>query len=173
MIFSVLFPFQLDEIKVDGDSCLPWHFANTKRKMQTSIFKTVGSSTVSHVPFTLSITFHVIFIFSHLSLFFSLLRHLIINMNHKNNFKILGLFGYYLWHYGAWDFFLHLGLETLAYLGDLVILSDYFVWSYWGLPQDIGLLIYFCVQVFYGSVVVWQRLLLWTTTILHTRWTWT
>ena len=35
----------------------------------------------------------------------------------------LGLFGYYPWHYGAWDFFsfffLDLGLETLAYVGDL------------------------------------------------------
>ena len=31
------FPFRLDEIKVDGDSYLPRHFANTKRKTQTSI----------------------------------------------------------------------------------------------------------------------------------------
>ena len=36
----------------------------------------------------------------------------------------LGIFGYYPWHDGAWDFFLDLGLETLAYLGELVILSD-------------------------------------------------
>ena len=36
---------------------------------------------------------------------------------------ILGLFGYYPWHYGVLDF-LDLGLETLAYLGDLVILID-------------------------------------------------
>ena len=32
---------------------------------------------------------------------------------------VLGLFGYYPWHDGAVDFFLDLGLETLAYLGDL------------------------------------------------------
>ena len=36
---------------------------------------------------------------------------------------ILGLFGYYPWHYGVLDF-LDLGLETLAYVGDLVILMD-------------------------------------------------
>ena len=34
---------------------------------------------------------------------------------------ILGLFGYYPWHYGALDF-LDLGLETLAYVGDHVTL---------------------------------------------------
>ena len=36
---------------------------------------------------------------------------------------ILGLFGYYPWHYGVLDF-LDLGLETLAYLGDFVTLFD-------------------------------------------------
>ena len=36
---------------------------------------------------------------------------------------ILGLFGHYPWHYGAFDL-LDLGLETLAYDGDLVILID-------------------------------------------------
>ena len=36
---------------------------------------------------------------------------------------IFGLFGYYPWHYGVLDF-LDLGLETLAYVGDLVILID-------------------------------------------------
>ena len=36
---------------------------------------------------------------------------------------ILGLFGYYPWHYGVLDF-LDLGLETLAYVGDLVTLID-------------------------------------------------
>ena len=36
---------------------------------------------------------------------------------------ILGLFGYYPWHYGVWDF-LDLGLETLAYVGYLVTLID-------------------------------------------------
>ena len=36
---------------------------------------------------------------------------------------ILGLFGYYPWHYGVFDF-LDLGLETLAYVGDLVTLID-------------------------------------------------
>ena len=64
------------------------------------------------------------FYFSHLSLFFSLLRHLIINMNHKKTpFKILGLFGYYPRHCGVLDF-LDLGLETLAYVGVLVTLID-------------------------------------------------
>ena len=58
---------------------------------------------------------------------------------------VLGLFGYYRWYYGALDYFLDLGLEILAYLGDLVILSDYFFWSSLGLPQDIGLLVCFCV----------------------------
>ena len=36
---------------------------------------------------------------------------------------ILGLFGYYPWHYGVLDL-LDLGLETLAYVGYLVILMD-------------------------------------------------
>ena len=36
---------------------------------------------------------------------------------------ILGLFGYYPWQYGVLDF-LDLGLETLAYAGDLVTLID-------------------------------------------------
>ena len=36
---------------------------------------------------------------------------------------ILGLFGYYPWYYGTLDF-LDLGLETLAYVGDLVTLID-------------------------------------------------
>ena len=27
---------------------------------------------------------------------------------------VLGLFGYYPWHYGAWDFFLDLGFENLG-----------------------------------------------------------
>ena len=39
---------------------------------------------------------------------------------------ILGLFGYYPWHYGVLYFldFLDLGLETLAYVGDFVTLID-------------------------------------------------
>ena len=81
--------------------------------------------------------------FSHLSLFFYFSSHLIININHKKNLMVLGLFGYYPWHDGAWDYFLDLGLENLVYLGDLVILSDYFVWSSWGLLQDIGLFVCF------------------------------
>ena len=36
---------------------------------------------------------------------------------------ILGLFGYYPWDYGVLDF-LDLGLETLAYVGDLVTFID-------------------------------------------------
>ena len=36
---------------------------------------------------------------------------------------VLGLFGYYPWHYGALDFS-NLGLETLAYVGDLETLID-------------------------------------------------
>ena len=36
---------------------------------------------------------------------------------------ILGLFGYYLWHYRALEF-LDLGLETLAYVGNLVTLIN-------------------------------------------------
>ena len=36
---------------------------------------------------------------------------------------ILGLHGYYPLHYGVLDF-LDLGLETLAYVGDLMILID-------------------------------------------------
>ena len=35
---------------------------------------------------------------------------------------ILGLFGYYPWYYGVLDF-LDLGLETLAYDGDLVTID--------------------------------------------------
>ena len=44
-------------------------------------------------------------------------------MNHKKTLVILGLFGYYPWHYGVLDF-LDLGLETLSYVGDLVTLID-------------------------------------------------
>ena len=44
-------------------------------------------------------------------------------MNPKKVLMILGLFGYYPWHYGVLDF-LDLGLESLAYVGDLVILMD-------------------------------------------------
>ena len=114
----------------------------------------------------LAFTFHAIFTFAHLSIYFYVIfilplelffffwRHLIININLKKYLMVLGLFGYYPWHYGAWDFFLELGLETLAYLGDLVILSDYFVWISWGLPQDIGLLVCFCVQVFVITLFV-------------------
>ena len=36
---------------------------------------------------------------------------------------ILRLFRYYPWHYGALNF-LDLGIETLAYVGDLVTLID-------------------------------------------------
>ena len=36
---------------------------------------------------------------------------------------IFGLFGYYPWHYGVLDF-LDIGLETLAYVGDLMTLID-------------------------------------------------
>ena len=36
---------------------------------------------------------------------------------------ILGLFGYYPWHYRVLDF-LDLGLETLAYVEDFVTLFD-------------------------------------------------
>ena len=36
---------------------------------------------------------------------------------------ILGLFGYYPWHYGVLDF-LDLGFETLAYVGDLVTIIE-------------------------------------------------
>ena len=107
----------------------------------------------------LAFTFHAIFIFAHLSiyflviftlltwafLFFFFLRYLITNLNPKKLLMVLGRFGYYPLHYGTWDFFLDLGLETLAYLGDLVILSDYSVWSSWGLPQDIGLAVCFCM----------------------------
>ena len=42
-LFPYFFPFRLDEIKVDGDSCLPRHFANKKRKP----ILIVGSATVS------------------------------------------------------------------------------------------------------------------------------
>ena len=41
---------------------------------------------------------------------------------------LLGLFGYYPWNYGVLDF-LDLGKETLAYIGDLVTLIEYFFWS--------------------------------------------
>ena len=45
---------------------------------------------------------------------------------------VLGLFGYYPWHYGAWDFFLDLGLETLACLRDFVTLYSIplLAWGY-------------------------------------------
>ena len=88
------------------------------------------------------------FYFAHLSFSFDLLRYLIININPKKIFNdtwTIWLLPLALWSMGL---FLDLGLETLAYLGGLMILSDYFVWSSWGLPQDIGLLVYFCMRVF-------------------------
>ena len=51
---------------------------------------------------------------------------------------ILGLFGYYPWHCGVLDF-LDLGLETLAYVGDPVILID-ILSGHW-------VVCLFCVQV--------------------------
>ena len=41
-------------------------------------------------------------------------------MNPKKALMILGLLGYYPWHYGVLD----LGLEALAYVGDFVTLID-------------------------------------------------
>ena len=54
------------------------------------------------------------FYFSYLSFSFPFLRYLIININPKKYLMLLGLFGYYPWHYGAWDFFLDLGLEVMS-----------------------------------------------------------
>ena len=86
-----------------------------------------------YIPFTLPFTFHAIFhlcslehlllchfYFANLSFSF-LLK--ILNNQHEpyKTLMILGLFGYYPWHYGVLDF-LDLGLETLAYLGDFVTL---------------------------------------------------
>ena len=79
--------------------------------------------------FSLEHLFLYYFIFAYLGLSFPFLRYLIININPKKLLMALGLFGYHPWHYGEVDFFLDLGLETLAYLGDLVILSYYFVLS--------------------------------------------
>ena len=112
--------------------------------------------TIYFLAFFISCHFHLCsfehlfschFYFSHLIFSFLFLRYLIININPKKLLMVFGLFGYYPWHYGAWDFFLDLGLETLAYLGDFVTLSDYFFWSSWRLPQDIGLFVCFVCRL--------------------------
>ena len=76
-----------------------------------------------YAPFTLSITFHDIFIFAHLSIFLFLLIHLIININHKtfNDTWTIWLLSLALWSMGL---FLNLGLKSLTYLGDLVTLIE-------------------------------------------------
>ena len=58
---------------------------------------------------------------------------------------ILGLFGYYPWHYGVWDF-LDLGLETLAYVGDLLNLIDILSGVLEVYLKTLG-----CLFVFYAS----------------------
>ena len=50
---------------------------------------------------------------------------------------ILGLFGYYPWNYGVLDF-LDLGLETLAYVGDLVTLIDILFGALEVYPKILG-----------------------------------
>ena len=78
----------------------------------------------------LAFTFHSIFIFAHLSIYFLVifilltwsflffsfifLRYLIININLKKLLMVLGLFGYYPWHDGAVDFFLGLRIRNLG-----------------------------------------------------------
>ena len=59
------------------------------------------------------------FLFCSLELSFSLWIYLITNLNNKKNLRLLGLFGYYPWHFGDINF-LDLGLGTLTYVGDLV-----------------------------------------------------
>ena len=56
---------------------------------------------------------------------------------------LLGLLGYYPWHYGVLDF-LDLGMETLAYVGDLVTLI-YILSGVLGVhPKTLGCLLVLC-----------------------------
>ena len=64
---------------------------------------------------------------------------------------ILGLFGYYPWHYGALDF-LDLGIETLAYVGDLVNLMDILSGVLEVYLKKLGCLFVFCV-VYYDYIL--------------------
>ena len=66
---------------------------------------------------------------------------------------ILGLFSYYPWHYGAWDFFLDLGLETLAYLGYFVTLFDILSGVLEVYLKTLGVCL-FCVQVIKITIFV-------------------
>ena len=88
------------------------------------------------------------FYFAYLSFSFSFSKYLITNSNPKKLLMALGLFGYYPWHYGAWDFFLDLGLETLAYVGDLMTLIDILYGVHGVYLKTLGCLFVFCVQVF-------------------------
>ena len=56
---------------------------------------------------------------------------------------ILGLFGYYPWHYGVLD----LGIETLAYVGDLVTSTIILSGALGVYPQDIGLFVCFVCRL--------------------------
>ena len=79
--------------------------------------------TIYFLAFFISCHFHLCsfehlischFYFAHLSFSFPFLRYLIININPKKSLMVLGLFGYYPWHYGAWDFFLGLRIRNLG-----------------------------------------------------------
>ena len=95
-----------------------------------------------------------LFSFEHLSLcffmlhtwvFFPFWRYLITNLKIKS-LKItwtIWLLSLTLWSCGP----LGLRMRSPDTLGTLWFYC-YFVWSSWGLPQDIGLLVCFCVQVF-------------------------
>ena len=120
-----------------------------------------------YVPFTLSIYiswyFHLcsfeLFIFfpflpCSLGLFFSFWRYLIINMNHKKILMMLGLFGYYPWHYGALDF-LDLGLKTLAYVGDLMTLIDILSWVLKVYLKTLGYLFMDYLVTILGIMELW------------------
>ena len=101
----------------------------------------------------LSCHFH----FCSLELFFSLLRHLIINKNPKKPLVILGLFGYYPWHYGVLDI-LGLRIRDLGLSWRLCDFIWYFVWSSWGLPQDIGFFVCFVCRLLrlQSLFVIWN-----------------
>ena len=87
------------------------------------------------------------FYFAHLSFSFPFLIYLIININPKKYLMVLGLFGYYACHYGAWDF----SWIRIRDLGLSWRLCD-FIWlfclEFLRFTSRYWVVCLFCVQVF-------------------------
>ena len=78
---------------------------------------------------------------------------------------ILGLFGYYPWHYGVLDF-LDLGIETLAFIGDLVTLIDILSGVLEVYLKTLGCLFVLCACYYDYMLCLWLGIHLYTTITL-------